>query len=79
MEECVTGASAPRYADSLCGALGRELDLSETRLDMRACGSLALVLEHSEGLSELDLSHCQLTDQHLELLLPHLHKAQVLE
>ncbi|XP_046899574.1 uncharacterized protein LOC124483266 isoform X2 [Hypomesus transpacificus] len=79
MEECVTGASAPRYADSLRGALGRELDLSETRLDQRACGSLALILEHSEGLSELDLSHCQLTDQHLELLLPHLHKAQVLD
>ncbi|XP_062306953.1 uncharacterized protein LOC134011370 [Osmerus eperlanus] len=79
MEECVTWVSAPRYADSLCGALGRELDLSETRLDERACGSLALVLEHSEGLSELDLSHCQLTDQHLELLLTHLHKAQVLD
>ena len=79
MEECVTGASAPRYADSLCGALGRELDLSVTKLDQRACGSLGLVLEHSEGLSEVDLSHCHLTDQHLELLLPHLHKAQVLE
>ncbi|KAM6972605.1 uncharacterized protein FYW47_004766 [Aplochiton taeniatus] len=68
-----------RRAEALCGALGGELDLSETRLDHRACGSLALVLEHSEGLSELDLSHCQLTDQHLELLLSHLHKVQVLE
>ncbi|KAL6467162.1 hypothetical protein MHYP_G00249660, partial [Metynnis hypsauchen] len=32
-----------------------------------------------EGLSELDLSHCQLTDHCLELLLPHLHKTHILD
>ncbi|XP_045074616.1 uncharacterized protein LOC123487483 [Coregonus clupeaformis] len=68
-----------RHAESLCRALDGELDLSETRLDQKACGSLALVLEHSEGLSELDLSHCQLTDHHLQALITHLHKVQVLE
>ncbi|KAK6324467.1 hypothetical protein J4Q44_G00038090 [Coregonus suidteri] len=60
-------------------SLDGELDLSETRLDQKACGSLALVLEHSEGLSELDLSHCQLTDHHLQALITHLHKVQVLD
>ncbi|KAK1784479.1 hypothetical protein P4O66_007900 [Electrophorus voltai] len=35
-----------------------------------ACRSLALFLEHSEGLSELDLNHCQLTDHCLQLLFP---------
>ncbi|KAK6324462.1 hypothetical protein J4Q44_G00038040 [Coregonus suidteri] len=68
-----------RHAESLCRALDGELDLSETRLDQKACGSLALVLEHSEGLSELDLSHCQLTDHHLQALITHLHKVQVLD
>ncbi|XP_036809905.1 uncharacterized protein LOC110498597 isoform X2 [Oncorhynchus mykiss] len=68
-----------RYAESLCRALDGELDLSETRLNQKACGSLALVLEHSEGLSELDLSHCQLTDRHLQPLLTHLHKVEVLD
>ncbi|XP_031673339.1 uncharacterized protein LOC116364226 [Oncorhynchus kisutch] len=68
-----------RHAESLCRALDGELDLSETRLDQNACGSLALVLEHSEGLSELDLSHCQLTDHQLQLLITHLHKVQVLD
>eukprot|EP00063_Salmo_salar_P064675 XP_014039510.1 PREDICTED: uncharacterized protein LOC106592710 isoform X1 [Salmo salar] len=68
-----------RHAESLCRALDGELDLSETRLDQKACGSLALVLEHSEGLSELDLSHCQLTDHHLQPLITHLHKVQVLD
>ncbi|XP_045070478.1 uncharacterized protein LOC121562785 [Coregonus clupeaformis] len=68
-----------RHAESLCRALDGELDLSETRLDQKACGSLALVLEHSEGLSELDLSHCQLTDHHLQDLITHLHKVQVLD
>lgn len=55
------------------------MDLSETRLNLQNCKSLALVLEYSEGLSELDLSHCQLTDQHVELLLPHLHKPRIIE
>ncbi|XP_045572289.1 uncharacterized protein isoform X2 [Salmo salar] len=68
-----------RHTESLCRALDGELDLSETRLDQKACGSLALVLEHSEGLSELDLSHCQLTDHHLQPLITHLHKVQVLD
>ncbi|XP_052366199.1 uncharacterized protein LOC118375753 [Oncorhynchus keta] len=68
-----------RHAVSLCRALDGELDLSETRLNQKACGSLALVLEHSEGLSELDLSHCQLTDRHLQPLLTHLHKVEVLD
>ncbi|XP_038843491.1 uncharacterized protein LOC120042761 isoform X2 [Salvelinus namaycush] len=68
-----------RHAESLCRSLDGELDLSETRLDRKACGSLALVLEHSEGLSELDLSHCQLTDHHLQPLITHLHKVQVLD
>ncbi|XP_078138931.1 uncharacterized protein LOC139930126 isoform X5 [Centroberyx gerrardi] len=70
---------AVRRAESLCRALAGELDLSETRLDQRACGALALILELSEGLKELDLSHCQLTDQLLQTLIPHLHKAQVLD
>ncbi|XP_070999021.1 uncharacterized protein [Oncorhynchus clarkii lewisi] len=67
------------HAESLCRALDGELDLSETRLDQKACGSLAMVLEHSEGLSELDLSHCQLTDHQLQPLITHLHKVQVLD
>ncbi|XP_062372945.1 uncharacterized protein LOC134060303 [Sardina pilchardus] len=71
--ECV------RRAVSLSHAVGGEVDLSHTVLDARACGSLALFLEYSEGLSELDLSHCQLTDQCLEPLLPHLHKSQSLD
>ncbi|XP_063076102.1 uncharacterized protein LOC134466138 [Engraulis encrasicolus] len=71
--ECV------RRAKYLCLALGKEVDLSNTVLDQRACGTLALLLEYSEGLSELDLSHCQLTDTCLQLLLPHLHKTAVLD
>ncbi|XP_076870868.1 uncharacterized protein LOC143521618 isoform X7 [Brachyhypopomus gauderio] len=71
--ECV------RRAVSLSRALGGKVDLSHTRLDQQACGSLALVLEHSEGLSRLDLSHCQLTDHCLQLLCPQLHKAHVLD
>ncbi|XP_078145643.1 uncharacterized protein LOC139932372 isoform X5 [Centroberyx gerrardi] len=68
-----------RRAESLCRALAGELDLSETRLDQRACGAVALILELSEGLKELDLSHCRLTDRLLQTLIPHLHKAQVLD
>ncbi|KAK2864825.1 hypothetical protein Q7C36_003979 [Tachysurus vachellii] len=66
-------------AMSLSKALNGDMDLSKTPLDLGACRSLALFLEFSEGLSELDLSHCKLTDQGLELLLPHLHKVEVLE
>ncbi|XP_030643623.1 uncharacterized protein LOC115823735 [Chanos chanos] len=77
---CVgTESGSVKCAVALSQALGDEVDFSETRLDLQACRSLALVLEHSDGLSELDLSHCQLTDHCLELLLPHLHKTQVLE
>ncbi|KAK9524181.1 hypothetical protein VZT92_018041 [Zoarces viviparus] len=68
-----------RRAVSLCAALGGELDLSHTTLDQRACGALSLMLEFSEGLTELDLSHCQLTDQLLLKLSTHLHKVQVLD
>ncbi|XP_047672687.1 uncharacterized protein LOC113650479 isoform X11 [Tachysurus fulvidraco] len=64
---------------SLSKALNGDMDLSDTPLDLCACKSLALFLEFSEGLSELDLSHCKLTDQGLELLLPHLHKVEVLD
>ncbi|XP_013998963.2 uncharacterized protein isoform X11 [Salmo salar] len=71
--------NAVHHAGSLVRALGGELDLSETKLDQKACRSLALVLMHSKGLSELDLSLCQLTDHHLQPLLTHLHKVQVLD
>ncbi|XP_063042582.1 uncharacterized protein LOC134437071 isoform X2 [Engraulis encrasicolus] len=71
--ECV------RKAKYLCLALGEEVDLSHTVLDQQACGTLALLLEYSEGLSELDLSHCQLTDHCLQHLRPHLHKTTVLD
>ncbi|XP_050925136.1 uncharacterized protein LOC108879369 isoform X29 [Lates calcarifer] len=68
-----------RRAESLCAALGGELDLSHTTLDQRACGALALMLDFSEGLEELNLSHCQLTDQLLLTLITHLHKVHVLD
>ncbi|XP_064792664.1 uncharacterized protein LOC135513713 isoform X2 [Oncorhynchus masou masou] len=71
--------NAVRHAGSLVRALRGEMDLSETMLDQKACHSLALVLEYSKGLSELDLSRCQLTDHHLQPLLAHLHKVQVLD
>ncbi|XP_009297517.1 uncharacterized protein si:ch211-108d22.2 isoform X3 [Danio rerio] len=63
-------------AESLSAALGEELDLSQTPLDLQACRGLALILEYSEGLTELDLNQCHLTDYSLDLLLPNLHKAQ---
>nr|XP_020503460.1 uncharacterized protein LOC109994455 isoform X2 [Labrus bergylta]XP_020503475.1 uncharacterized protein LOC109994455 isoform X3 [Labrus bergylta] len=68
-----------RRAGSLCKALGGELDLSHTVLDQKACGALAWMLDFSEGLTELDLSHCQLTDQLLLTIKEHLHKVQVLD
>ncbi|KAK5604416.1 hypothetical protein CRENBAI_017713 [Crenichthys baileyi] len=68
-----------RRAVSLCRALGGELDLSHFTVDQKLCGSLVLMLDNSEGLTELDLSHCQLTDQLLLQLITHLHKVQVLE
>uniref|UniRef100_UPI0037E98107 protein NLRC5-like n=1 Tax=Semicossyphus pulcher TaxID=241346 RepID=UPI0037E98107 len=68
-----------RRAVSLCRSLGGELDLSHSKLDQRACRALAEVLDFSEGLTELDLSHCQLTDQLLLTLIPNLHKVKVLD
>uniref|UniRef100_A0A672YZL5 Uncharacterized LOC115415582 n=1 Tax=Sphaeramia orbicularis TaxID=375764 RepID=A0A672YZL5_9TELE len=68
-----------RRTESLWKALRGELDLSHTMLDQRTCGALALMLDLSEGLTELDLSHCQLTDQLLLMLSAHLHKVQVLD
>ncbi|KTF81620.1 hypothetical protein cypCar_00042427, partial [Cyprinus carpio] len=50
-----------RRAEALSQALGGEMDLSRTQMDLRACEQLALFL-YSEGLTELDLSHCKLTD-----------------
>ncbi|GAA6082560.1 uncharacterized protein LOC113650479 isoform X1 [Tachysurus ichikawai] len=75
----VNQSDCVRHAVSLSKALNGDMDLSETPLDLHACKSLALFLEFSEDLSELDLSHCKLTDQGLELLLPHLHKVEVLD
>ncbi|XP_077069960.1 uncharacterized protein LOC143722444 [Siphateles boraxobius] len=63
-------------AASLSRALGDELDLSQTHLEPQVCRGLALILEYSEGLTELDLSQCRLTDPSLDLLLTNLHKAQ---
>uniref|UniRef100_A0A9J7YPY4 Fibronectin type-III domain-containing protein n=1 Tax=Cyprinus carpio carpio TaxID=630221 RepID=A0A9J7YPY4_CYPCA len=68
-----------RSAEALSQALGGEMDLSHTQMDPRACEQLALFLEYSEGLTELDLSHCKLTDLCMEPLLPHLHKTQTLD
>ncbi|KAM6957986.1 LOW QUALITY PROTEIN: uncharacterized protein LKV04_022121 [Tautogolabrus adspersus] len=68
-----------RRAGSLCKALGGELDLSHTVLDQKACRALAWMLDFSEGLTELDLSHCQLTDQLLLTIKEHLHKVHVLD
>ncbi|XP_019212910.1 uncharacterized protein LOC100690503 [Oreochromis niloticus] len=68
-----------RRAVSLCTALGGELDLSHSTLDQRVCGALVQMLDSCEGLTELDLSHCQLTDQLLLPLITHLHKVQDLD
>ncbi|XP_026082665.1 uncharacterized protein LOC113058720 isoform X2 [Carassius auratus] len=68
-----------RSAEALSQALGGEMDLSHTQMNPRACEQLALFLEYSEGLTELDLSHCKLTDLCVEPLLPHLHKTQTLD
>ncbi|XP_042260416.1 uncharacterized protein LOC121891849 [Thunnus maccoyii] len=68
-----------RRGESLCRALGGELDLSHTTLNQSACEGLARMLDFSDGLTELDLSHCQLTDQLLLTLITHLHKVQVLD
>ncbi|XP_016103526.1 uncharacterized protein [Sinocyclocheilus grahami] len=69
----------PKEAESLSQALGKELDLSQTQLNLQVCRGLELILEYSEGLTELDLSQCRLTDDSLDLLLPNLHKVQNIE
>uniref|UniRef100_A0A8C1UVE3 NACHT domain-containing protein n=1 Tax=Cyprinus carpio TaxID=7962 RepID=A0A8C1UVE3_CYPCA len=66
----------PEEAKSLSQALGEELNLSQTQLNPQVCRGLKLILEYSEGLTELDLSQCCLTDDSLGLLLPNLHKVQ---
>ncbi|XP_039459875.1 uncharacterized protein LOC120435074 [Oreochromis aureus] len=68
-----------KRAASLWRALDGELDLSHSTLDQWTCSSLARLLDSSEGLTELDLSHCELTDQLLHTLIPQLHKVQVLD
>ncbi|XP_051719637.1 uncharacterized protein LOC127496077 isoform X2 [Ctenopharyngodon idella] len=68
-----------RRTEALSQALGGEMDLSHTQMDQSACEQLALFLEYSEGLKELDLSHCKLTDDCMKPLLPHLHKTQTLD
>ncbi|XDV11817.1 hypothetical protein PO909_000636 [Leuciscus waleckii] len=70
---------SPEEAESLSRALGDEVDLSQTPLEPQVCRGLALILEYSEGLTELDLSQCRLTDPSLDLLLPNLHKAQSID
>ncbi|XDV11805.1 hypothetical protein PO909_000632 [Leuciscus waleckii] len=70
---------SPEEAESLSRALGDEVDLSQTPLELKVCRGLALILEYSEGLTELDLSQCRLTDPSLDLLLPNLHKAQSID
>nr|XP_055053821.1 uncharacterized protein LOC129438952 [Misgurnus anguillicaudatus] len=68
-----------RWVQALLKALGGEVDLSHTQMDQRSCEQLSVFLEYSDGLTELDLSHCRLTDQYMNSLLPHLHKTQTLD
>ncbi|XP_073719091.1 uncharacterized protein [Misgurnus anguillicaudatus] len=68
-----------RWVQALLKALGGEVDLSHTQMDQRSCEQLSVFLEYSDGLTELDLSHCRLTDQYMNPLLPHLHKTQTLD
>ncbi|XP_073671561.1 uncharacterized protein [Paramisgurnus dabryanus] len=68
-----------RWVQALLKALGGEVDLSHTQMDQRSCEQLSVFLEYSDGLTELDLSHCRLTDQYMNHLLPHLHKTQTLD
>ncbi|XP_067257644.1 uncharacterized protein [Chanodichthys erythropterus] len=68
-----------KWASSLSKSLGKELDLSDTPLNYRTCESLQLVLDYTEDLTHLNLSHCQITDACLDLFLPHLHKIMTLD
>ncbi|XP_073764510.1 uncharacterized protein isoform X2 [Danio rerio] len=72
-------AMSLKWASSLSKALGKELDLSDTPLNYRTCESLQLVLDYTEDLTHLNLSHCQITDACLDLFLPHLHKILTLD
>ncbi|ROJ33099.1 Nucleotide-binding oligomerization domain-containing protein 2 [Anabarilius grahami] len=72
-------AMSLKWASSLSKALGKELDLSDTPLNYRTCESLQLVLDYTEDLTHLNLSHCQITDACLDLFLPHLHKMMILD
>ncbi|XP_048092992.1 uncharacterized protein LOC125289926 [Alosa alosa] len=66
-------------ASAILKAVGNELDLSHVQLDTGLCKALGLVLEQCNELSKMDFSYCQLTDERLDHLLPHLHKAQVVK
>jgi len=72
-------AMSLKWASSLSKALGKALNLSDTPLNYRTCEALLLVLDYTEDLTHLNLSHCQITDACLDLLLPHLHKIMILE
>ncbi|XP_051508941.1 uncharacterized protein LOC127414715 isoform X4 [Myxocyprinus asiaticus] len=72
-------AMSLKWALSLSKALGQELDLSYTPVNYRICESLQLVLDNTEELTHLNLSHCQLTDACLDLLLPYLCKILILD
>ncbi|XP_067299767.1 uncharacterized protein [Pseudorasbora parva] len=72
-------AMSLKWASSLSKALGKQLDLSGTPLNYDTCESLQLVLDYTEDLTHLNLSHCQITDACLDLLLPHLHKMMILD
>lgn len=66
-------------ASDVLVVIGKELDLSHVQLDPFLCKALGLILEQCDGLSKMDFSHCQLTDESLDHLLPHLHKAEVVK
>lgn len=66
-------------ASDILKVVGKELDLSGVHLDPLLCKALGVILEQCDGLSKMDFSHCQLTDESLGHLLPHLHKAQVVK
>ncbi|XP_061571660.1 uncharacterized protein LOC133425027 [Cololabis saira] len=68
-----------RRAEFLNKSVGGELDLSHSTLDLWLCVVLNQMLDICEDLTELDLSHCQLTDHLLSLLITQLHKVHVLD
>ncbi|RXM96769.1 Protein NLRC5 [Acipenser ruthenus] len=64
---------------SLSAATRNEIDLSNTPLNEDTCRALAHVVHSSEGVWELDLSNCGLSDQSIKQLQICLHRVQVLE